>query len=187
MRDYNFFEPLQRKKGIHINVKSPVFYGFLVICLIILASAGTVAQNMFYKANLVIAKNELIDVQSTPEYQEAVKLQEMITALMSYDQLAGRALERIEIGKAILNTAYLKKISDTLPSTASYRNIAINTAGAAFTFWIPDRKAASELVYDLDHSGLFLDTVLVSVVANKDGSGGYTATITSVVKAGEPQ
>ncbi|HWQ78557.1 MAG TPA: hypothetical protein VN381_07060 [Anaerovoracaceae bacterium] len=187
MRDYNFFEPLQRRKGIHINVKSPVFFGCVVIFLIILASAAMVAQNAIIKTQLSGVKEDLAQLQASSDYQEALMLQDSISALMSYDQLSARALERIEQGKSILNTGFLKGVSDAIPSTASYREINVTSAQANFIFRVPDRRTAAELHHDLENSGLFLQTTLVSVRSNQDGSGGYDAAISCIIKAGEPQ
>lgn len=187
MRDYNFFEPLQHRKGIHINVKSPVFFGFVVILLILLASAAMVAQNTIIKKQLADVKEELAAVQASSDYQESIQLQDSISALMSYDQLSARALERIKQGKSILNTGFLKSVSDVIPSTASYREVSITSANANFVFWVPDRRTAAELHHDLDHSGLFLQTTLISVKINAEGTGGYNAAINCIIKAGEPQ
>jgi hypothetical protein len=185
MKDYNFFEPLQHRKGIRINVKSPVFFGFVVILLILLASAAMVVQNTLIKVELAGVKGELADIQASPEYQTAIRLQDSISALMSYDQLSGRALERIEQGKSTLNTGLLKSMSDAIPQTASYRSLSLSSAQADFVFWVPDRKTAAELYHDLENSGLFLQTTLVSVTINNEG--GYDASINCIVKAGEPQ
>jgi len=187
MRDYNFFEPLQRSKGIHINIKSPVFFGFAVILLILLASAAMVAQNAYIKAKLANVKEELAAVQAGVDYQTAIRLQESISALMSYDQLSSRALERIKQGQGILNTGFLKRVSDVIPSAALCREANITSADASFVFWVPDRRTAAELHHDLDNSGLFLQTTLVSVRANSDGSGGFNAAINCIIRAGEPQ
>lgn len=185
MRDYNFFEPLQRRKKIRINIKSPVFLGFVVILLILFASAWLVVENKLVEAQLMSAKEELNTVQASPEYQEAVQLQNSINALAEYDQYASSALSRIEAGKNILNTGFLKNLSGSIPSTVSLRGANITSANAAFYFQVPDRRAAAELKHDLDNSGLFLQTMLVSV--STESGGGYIASINCIIKAGEQQ
>lgn len=185
MRDYNFFETCQRRKDIHINMKSPVFLGFVVILLTLIASGGIMVQNAVIKSQLTDMTESLNIVQASPEYQKAIQLQNSITALTEYDQNASAALERIRTGKGILNTVFLKNFSDVIPSTVSLQSASMTSVNAAFTFRTPDRRAAAELVHDLDHSGLFLQTTLVSVTS--DGSGGFTASINCIIKAGEPK
>lgn len=185
MRDYNFFEPLQHRKKIHINVKSPVFLGFIVILLILCTSAALVAENKLVQTQLEAAKEELNAVQASPEYQEAVQLQNSISALMEYDQYASAALERIESGKSILNTGFLRSLSGAIPSTASLKGVNMTSANASLFFQVPDRRSAAELKYDLDRSGLFLQTTLVSVTT--EAGGGFLATLNCILKAGEQQ
>lgn len=182
MKDYNFFESIQKRKDLHINVKSPVFLGIVVILLILAASGGLVVQNSMVKTKLADATESLNIIQSSQEYQEAIQLQESITALTAYDQYSSIALAKLESGKDILNTGFLKSFSDVIPSTVSLQTANITSADASFYFRAPDRKAAAELVHDLDHSGLFLQTVLVSV---NEEEGGYAVSINCILKAGE--
>jgi len=186
MRDYNFFESCQKRKGFHINIKSPIFLGFVVILLILAASGAAVVQNTVVKAELADTREELAALQTSPEYQEMIELQNRISALTEYDQYASMALEKIETGKRILNTGFLRKLSGVIPSTAALQSANFTSANAAFSFQVPDRETAAELIHDLDHSGLFLQTTLVSVTSTGDG-GGFTASINCTIKAGEPQ
>lgn len=185
MRDYNFFESCQRRNDIHVNLKSPVFLGLVVILLILVASAGLVVQNTMIKAKVTKATETLNALQSSAEYQEAVQIQESITALTEYDQYASNALSRIESGK-ILSTGFLTALSAAVPSTVSLQSANVTTANAAFYFQVPDQATAAELVYDLDHSGLFLQTTLVSVTSG-GSAGGFTAAVNCILKAGEKQ
>lgn len=185
MRDYNFFESFQRRKELHINVKSPVFLGLLVILFILLSSGYLVVQNVMVKTQLTDVTENLNTIQSSPEYQEAIQLQDSIAALTEYDQYASIALAKIVSGKNILNTGFLKTLSEVIPSSVTLQGANITSANAAFYFQVPNPKAAAELVHDLDHSGLFLQTVLVSVTAEQSGAGGFTATVNCILKAGE--
>lgn len=184
MRDYNFFEPLQRRKGCHINLKSPVFLGLVVILLIVAASGGLVVQNAIIKKELADARGQLDILQASPAYQEAIMLQESIAALNSYDLYASSALAKIDEGKNLLNTDFLKGFADVIPNTVSLQTASITSATASFSFQAPDRKAAAELVHDLDHSDLFQQTVLGSVT---EGESGWVVSINCILKAGEPQ
>lgn len=182
MRDYNFFESIQKRKDLHINLKSPVFLGVLVILLILAASGGLVVQNTIIKSRLADAREQLNIVQAGSAYQEAIQLQNSIAALTAYDQYSSIALAKVESGKDILNTGFLKSLSGVIPSTVSLQTANITSANASFYFRAPDRKAAAELVHDLDRSGLFLQTVLVSVM---EEAGGYGVSVNCIIKAGE--
>ena len=183
MRDYNFFEAYHKKKGLDINVKSPVFLGIVVILLILAFSVGLLIQNVILAARLTSTVIELSNVQATEEYQKAIVLQNSISSMTEYDQNAGSALGRIQMGK-VLNTEFLKKLSDVLPSTANIQTINLTRTTATLYINVPNQKAAAELVGNLDKSGLFLQTSLVSVTKD-ESTGAYVALINGIVKAGE--
>jgi len=183
MRDYNFFESYKKKRSNGINVKSPVFLGMIVILLILAFSAYCVAQNVILAARLVAASVELAEVQASEEYQEAIKLQDSISAMDSYDQNADIALKRIQEG-SFLNTAFMKKLSASIPITATIQSTNITRINADLYFNVPNEKTAAELLGDLEKSGLFLNSSLVSVTRNEDGTS-YVAYINCILKAGD--
>lgn len=183
MRDYNFFESYQKKRSASINLKSPVFLGMIVILLILAFSAYCVAQNVILAARLVAASAELAEVQASKEYQEAIKLQDSISAMASYDQNAGMALDRIKEG-SFLNTDFMKKLSASIPTTATIQSANVTRINADIYFNVPNEKTAAELLGDLEKSGLFLKSTLVSVTKNEDGTS-FVAYINCILKAGE--
>lgn len=183
MKDYNFFHELQKKRGIGLDAHSPAFWGVLVFALILVVSIGTVVYGTVLNANLASVSKELIAVQSSDDYQKAREIKEKIGLLSEYDHSAETALDKINTGD-LLNTKFLNSFTSLLPSSATLQSAGINRAAAAFTFAVPDRKAAAELVKNLQGSDLFINTTLVSV-ASQQGASGYTAVINSVLKAGE--
>ncbi len=57
---------------------------------------------------------------------------------------------------------------------------------ANFVFAVPNQRAAAELIANLEESGLFLQTTLVSVAEQQEEvSTGYYASVSCIVKAGE--
>ncbi len=183
MKDYNFFDEFQKRNKIHINFTSPAFLGVLVIALIIVFSAGLMLYNTILGARLTSLTEDLTAIHESQEYQKADELQKKIGALTEYDQYAGTAYEKIKSGD-VLGTDFLYAFSRILPSSVSLQNASINRATATFTFTVPDRQAAAELVKHIDESDLFVQTTLISVVSQQ-GAAGYTAVINSILKAGE--
>jgi type IV pilus assembly protein PilN len=185
MRDYNFFESYQKKRNVSIDVKSPVFLGMIVILLILAVSAYCVAQNFILGLRLASASVELAEIQSSKEYQEAIMLQDSITAMAQFDQDAGSALQRINNSK-ILNTKFMQKLSGVIPSTVSFQTVNLTQSNASLNFYVPNEKAAAELVGNLDQSGLFLQASLVSVTKSEE-AGNYIASINCIIKAGDQE
>ncbi len=185
MRDFNFFEAYQMKRGLGFNAKSPVFLGILVILLILASSGSLLIRNVVLAANLSAEAAELQDIQMSEEYQEANRLQKAIGAMQDYDQYASSALSRIEEGD-ILNTEFLRMLSQAMPSAVSLESASLTRQSASFAFRAPNRKAAAELMDSLEHSGLFLQTSLLSVSSETDVPG-YKAEISGVIKAGEEE
>lgn len=183
MRDYNFFEAYQKKRELSINAKSPVFLGILVILLILALSAGLVIQNIVLASRMTAAAEKLSELQASEEYQKAIKLQDSISAMSEYDQYAESALSRIQKGD-VLGTEFLKNLSGVLPSSANIQSVNITRANATLYINVPNQKAAAELVGNLDKSGLFQQTTLISVTKNEESTT-FVALINCILKAGE--
>ena len=185
MRDYNFFEAYQKKRSLSIDLKSPVILGTIAIIIILLFSGGLFTRNIILGTNYALKAQELSEIQASDEYQKAQELQNKISAMTEYDQDAAAALNRIKQGD-ILNTKFLNQLSQAMPSNVSLTTANLTRQSANFTFSVPDRKAAAELYQNLDQSGLFLQTTLVSVSSNSD-TPGYMTQISGVIKAGEKE
>lgn len=183
MRDYNFFDPYLKKKGLSINFKSPVLFFFLVLLLILGASGALVYQNMMLNDQKAEVSVALQTLYAGDEYKEAETLTKAISAMSEYDQYAAMALEKIEKG-SILGTAFFERFTSALPSTVSLTNLDANTASASFSASVPTRKAAAELLLRMEATKLFQQIRLNSVVTDID-NGGYSATFDGVLKAGE--
>ena len=183
MRDYNFFESYQKKRNLSIDVKSPVFLGIIVIVLILALSVASVLQNVILVARLASTTMELSNIQASEEYQKAIKLQDSISAMTGYDQNAESALQKINEGD-VLGTKFLAKLAGVLPSTASIESVTLTRTTATLNINVPNQRAAAELVGNMEKSGLFLQTTLNSVSKNQE-AGTLTASITTILKAGE--
>lgn len=185
MRDYNFFEALQKRQKQSFDPKSPAFLGLMAIILILLISGGLFAQKTFLNKSLVKAAGELAEIKSSPVYQEADALQKQIDAMSEYDKHAGDALDRIRQGD-ILNTKFLKELTQSMPRTAFLENAKIGKEEVFMEFRVANRKVAAELIENINKSGLFIQTSLSSVTSEGEGPGFITA-ISGIIKAGEEE
>ena len=190
MKDYNFFEPYQKKRELRIDFKSPVFLGIIVIFLIFASTAAVIVQNIVLSARLSNKTAELSAMQSSNEYQQAVKLQNSVDVMTEYDRNAESALQKIQKGH-VLSTEFMQKLSAVLPSSVAMENATLTRTGATLSFSVPNQKAAAELVGNLDQSGLFIQTTLVSVTSSQTTGDtevvatGFTASINCILKAGD--
>ena len=182
MRDYNFFEPYQKKSGVSFNPKSTGFVSMIMILIITGTSVGIIAANKMLESDVESAREELSKIQSSEEYKTTDQFQKSIDAMTKYDENANVALLRIEKGN-LLGTEFLTTISNSMPETVKIQEASITRTFSNIKFYVPNRKAAAELLDSLDKSGLFVHTFLSLV--EKTGEAGYIAEINMVMKAGE--
>lgn len=182
MRDYNFFEPYQKKSGASFNPKSTGFVSMIMILIITGTSVGIIAANKMLESDVESAREELSKIQSSQEYKATDELQKTIDVLTKYDENANKALLRIEKGN-LLGTEFLTTIANSMPETVKIKDASITRTFSNIKFDVPNRKAAAELLDSLDKTGLFVHTFLSSV--EKSGETGYIAEINLVMKAGE--
>lgn len=185
MRDYNFFEPYQRRKGSGIKLTSPFFFGIVVIFLILALSGGLLIRDRMLADELQGLQEQLIAIQSGAEYQAADQVSKRIGTMSEYDQYAATALERIHQGQ-VLGTAFMRNFTALLPVGATLENASIHRATASFEFEVQNRRIAAELLKHLDESELFVKTSLKSLVLLQDVNR-FTAAIDCTLKAGEAQ
>ena len=183
MKDYNFFEPYQKKQSIDLNFKSPLFLTLLALAVILTFSAGLVYQNQAMAKKATHLRSELEAIQATEAYKTSAKMAEDLANLKVYDENAGLALERIE-KTDIINTDFLANLSKVLPESVNIESINLSRTSASFVFYAPTQNTVAELLDALDNSGLFLHTSLSSIKAEY-GNAGFKAEINTVVKAGE--
>lgn len=179
MRDYNFFEIYEKKKGVSIQPKSTAFVCAVLIVLVILATAGMIARN-YYLSNEIDAYNiKTEQIKSSEKYKEANQLKEGIAAMKEYDQNAEVALKKFQ-NYNLIGTELLTIISSSIPAQASLDAITMNNAAMISTFIVTDRKTASELLLSLKNTGLFKNVHLSSIAINEGSS--YKANILCIMK-----
>ena len=183
MRDFNFFAPYQQKQSsTNINIKSFGFISALLIIIVAGISVGLFASDKMLAAKVAGARNELKELQASPEYEAAQALQKEINDIDRYDASAELALEKIDKGRMI-QTKFMTQLASVLPENAIILSMDLTKTYANFRFEIPSLAAAAELVDSLDQSGLFVHTSLASVENTREL--GYEAEIFTIMKAGE--
>ncbi len=183
MKDYNFFSEYQTKKGINIDAKSPLFIGSLVLIICVAICVGLIVRNAMLANQIESLNAEIQTIQSTQEYADAMILKDSIDSMAQYDQSAQAVLTQFQLSN-VISTDLINTIASKLPSTVSITTFTMDNAGVNFTFSVPNRKAAAELLLSLKSTGLFLDVQLNSVGTTAEGAGSI-ASITAVMKAGE--
>lgn len=178
MKDYNFFEIYESKKGMQINPKSAYFVGALILLICVGLSVGLVARNLILSYQINDMAQKLADIKVSTKYIQANKLRVSIDSMTEYDKSAEIALEKF-YSNQIIGTSLLEKISSALPSTISMVSFKMNNTLADISFQVPTRKAGAELILSLKNTGLFKDVALISVFGTQDGTGFmvYTACI----------
>lgn len=183
MKDYNFFEIYEKKKGSSINPKSITFIGLLLLILLIMISLGAVGRNFYlsYKIENLTADTE--QMKTSGEYIEAQKIQDSVDAMREYDKKAEIALKKFE-NLNTLGTDTLTHISSAIPAGVKLDGMNMDHAMGSFYFTVPDRNATAELTANLKALELFEDVHLISVTLNEDKIQ-YTANIECIMKAGD--
>lgn len=183
MKDYNFFEIYEKKKGISINPKSSTFIGLVLLILLIMISLGAVGRNFYlsYKTENLTADTERM--RASREYAEAQKIQDSVDAMKDYDKKAEIALKKFK-NLNTLGTDILTKISTAIPAGVKLESMNMDHIVTVFSFTVPDRNAADELMANLKALDIFEDVHFISVILNEDKIL-YTANIECIMKAGD--
>lgn len=180
MRDYNFFEIYEKKKGISIQPRSTVFVCAVLMLIMILATLGLIGRNLYITGKIDSFNEETERIKASKQYVEASQLQKSIDAMKEYDQNAGEALKKFRYNN-LIGTEILTTISLSIPAQASIEDMKINNAFMDVSFVVADRKTASELILNLKNTGLFQNVHLSSVALNEGGSS-YKAKIQCIMK-----
>lgn len=182
MKDYNFFEIYVKKKGVSINPKSVTFAGFVLLLLLLLLSMGMLGRNFYLTQQISSLVSETDGMKMSKGYIEAQEIQTSVDAMKEYDENAEIALKKFR-NINMLGTVTLSTISSAIPAGVSLNSMTIDHVITFFSFNVPDRKAAAELIANLKGLDIFLDVHLVSIVP-KENEVLYSANIECVMKAG---
>jgi Tfp pilus assembly protein PilN len=183
MKDYNFFSEYQNKRGISIDARSPMFIGAMILVLMVAACVGLVVRNVMLTNETEKLYAEIEAIHTSEDYINANKLQESIDAMAQYDKNAEVALTKFR-DSSVIGTALMTTLSTKLPTTSVMMTMTIDNLTANFTFSVPNRKAAAELLLSLKDTGLFQNVLLNSITTVTD-TGRSEVSISAVMKAGE--
>jgi hypothetical protein len=183
MKDYNFFEIYEKKKGISINPKSVTFIGLVLLMLLILVSLGAVGKNFYLSYHIDKLTADTERMKAGREYGEAQKIQDSVDAMKDYDKKAETALNKF-INTNTMGTDTLAKISSAIPAGVKLDGMNMNHEMVSFFFTVPDRAASAELTANLKALDIFEDVHLVSVTLKEDKIQ-YTVNIECIMKAGD--
>lgn len=183
MKDYNFFEIYEKKKGFTIQPKSTVFACAVILLIFILVSLGLVGRNLYLSSRINSLDSETQKIKATKEYQEADRLQNSINAMQEYDKKAGIALKKFE-DSSVIGSKLIMKIASVMPSNTAMLKIEMDNAIVKADFSLPDRKSGAELILALKGSELFSNVHATNIFIN-EGKTGYIISIECDMKAGD--
>jgi len=182
LKDYNFFEEYQSKKGINIDPKSPAFLGALVLLLCVALSIGLVVRNMVLTNQIATINQEIATIQASEKYIKASQLELSVNSMAQYDESAQKAMKTFTDNN-VIGTEFMKTLTSKLPATVTISTFTLDNASANFTFSVPNKKAVAELLLSLKSSGLFQYVELSTI--STDETNKSNASIIATLKAGE--
>lgn len=185
MRDYNFFEIFEKKRGVRIDPKSSSFIALTLIILCVILSVALNVRNYVLHKQLADINNEIQVKITSTEYLEANRLMMSIDALKQYDEISEGIVKKFQEAD-VLGTEIMATLTRALPTSVTVNSLTIDSANAGFVFAAPNRKAAAELLLNLKNSGLFQEVVL-STITSDPNSGQMSVTINAVMKAGDTE
>lgn len=183
MTDYNFFSIYEKKKGMVLDIKSPYFAGGLLVAIAVLVALVLVGLNLYSGFRILSMTQELDSLKANQEYQDAVFYQQSIQAMSSYDRAAQIALDKFNSNNK-LTTVYLAKLASFIPDPIVIKSLTIDNANLSLSCSAVDRRAIAELIKSLNESGLFLNTIVSSVMLD-DQTQTFNASIYCIIKDGE--
>ena len=183
MKDYNFFEIYEKKKGVSVNPKSAAFIGLVLLLLLIMISLGAVGRNFYLSHETEKLTADTERMKAGREFAEAQKIQDSVDAMKAYDKKAEIALNKF-INFNTLGTDALTKISTAIPAGVKLDGVNMDHVVTVFSFTVPDRKATAELMANLKALDIFEDVHLISVTLNEDKISSV-ANIECLMKAGD--
>ena len=185
MRDYNFFSAYDKKKELKISPSSPYFIAGIILLVAVLATAGLVVRNVLLEGQIQDVRDEITALQSSQEYADAMGLQAAMDALTQYERSADVVLADFERSD-MLGTELLDQLAATVPATAVVTSMSLTNANFAATYTVPDKKAAAELILQMENSGLF-NKVHAPNISQSEGQAGYIVSVQCSMKGVEAE
>ena len=187
MKDYNFFSAFEKKK-LAIDPKSPSFIIAVALIVALIFCGGIALGNFLFNQKLYDITDALNAKKASPQYIEVQKIQEELAALELYDKMADQVVA--DYGAAsILESAFFSDFSKLMPQNVRLNSLTVTGNAVSLQCMSADKKAFAVLLSQMNDSGLFASSQLVSVSATIDLSGGAgnIADIQAILKAGESE
>ncbi|SHJ36838.1 hypothetical protein [Parasporobacterium paucivorans] len=185
MRDYNFFEVFESKKGVKLNPRSPFFIAAVIIAVCVVLSLGLVVRNWILTKNIDSATEELAKTKTSQEYILANELQNSMDAMTEYEKSADTTLEKFTSAD-IIGSQLMTDIFKGLPSNAVVIFFNLEGLDLKMTCDVPNRETAAELLLGLKQTEL-MQTVKLDTIETKQDNTGLVVRVYGVLKAGEAE
>ncbi|QRN86070.1 hypothetical protein JR334_02220 [Clostridia bacterium] len=185
MRDYNFFDGYNKKKGFRFNFSSPIFIFAIVLIALGAFSFQLITKNNDMQDKIQAQNLELIALQEHEAYAESKNLEQVVAVLKEYDQKAENVLNQLTAAN-IIDVDFMSQIEAALPATSKTTNLNVNQEVFSIICEVPTREIAATLYDSLLGTGLFERLQIASVVSKQEANT-YTVNINGNLKAGEIQ
>ena len=188
MKDYNFFSTFEKKK-LAIDPKSPTFIIAVALIVALIFCGGIAIGNLLLNRQLNDVNTALSGKKASPDYVEVQKIQDALAVLDQYDVMVDQVVADYQ-GVQIFDSKFCSDFAKLMPQNVKLASLVITGNAVSLQCSSADKKAFAVLLSEMDASGLFAASQLVSISATLDPSSGATssiAVIQAVLKAGDAE
>lgn len=175
MRDYNFFIIYSKDYQKKFDRNSPYLKALVVVLLFILIATGMTARNSIVSSRNDMKAMEFETLVGSPGYIEAMGLQKAHEVMITYDEKASVALDKLENAK-VLGSKLLVDVTGKIPVNISVSSLNIGIDNMSISCTAPDRKSVAEFQLRLKELP-FVGEVHSEDVRNKTEGAGVETTI----------
>lgn len=187
MRDYNFFATFEKKK-LAVDPKSPTFIIAVALTVALIFCGGIAVGNFLLSQRLNDVNLALSEKKASPQYIEVQKIRDELAALDRYDKMADQVAADYQAA-CIFDSVFFSDFSKLMPQNVRITSLTVMGNAVNIQCMSADKKAFAVLLSQMNDSGLFASSQLVSVSSTMDQSGaaGNIADIQAILKAGDSE
>lgn len=170
MRDYNFFESIYEEKKtnelkfIYVGIITTVIVGVMVILYLVNIFKIRGLENSIYEEQQVLNSSEFAKA-----YEQKTRGEQKLEVLNQYHS-GVTSLNDIVVSEDYINTELVKKISNVVPESISFKSMNIDNRVIVMNGTSTTRVNIGELQYNLKELGIFDDIHVSSITSSEDDS-----------------
>lgn len=184
-KDINFFIPYQGRKKETKNRKIEIYAVMGVLGVFIF---GTLLWNSISIFKLKKDITKYTEALNAPEIQEkaqeAEDINNKITLLNEYSKGLTRVTDAI-ISRDVVSVEILEKLSSTLPTDVSFKNISITKGIITIQGISKSRSAIGEVQHNIKQLDIIEDATISSISSDSAVEGEYSFDINCILRSVE--